>query len=99
MVEPMAARAVSLPARIASGLIWIYQQAVSPALAALNPTCGCRFAPTCSHYAREALREHGLFAGLFLALRRLAKCGPWHPGGEDQVPPRRRPVCTKVSVS
>ena len=77
-----------LPARAMSGLIWIYQQAVSPALAALNPTCGCRFAPTCSHYARTALQTHGLFFGLFLTVRRLLKCGPWHPGGEDPVPPR-----------
>lgn len=77
------------PARAASGLIWVYQQAVSPALAALNPACGCRFAPTCSHYAREALREHGLLAGLGLTLRRLGKCGPWHPGGPDPVPPGR----------
>lgn len=76
----------SLPARAASGLIEVYQQAVSPALAALNPAGGCRFAPTCSHYAREALRAHGLLAGLGLTLRRLAKCGPWHPGGEDPVP-------------
>jgi putative membrane protein insertion efficiency factor len=77
------------PARAASGLIWVYQQVVSPALTALNPTCGCRFAPTCSHYAREALHEHGLLAGLGLTLRRLVKCGPWHPGGVDPVPPGR----------
>ena len=76
----------SLLARTASGLIRLYQLTVSPALVALNPTCGCRFAPTCSHYAREALREHGLVTGLFLTLRRLVKCGPWHPGGEDPVP-------------
>ncbi len=80
---------LALPARAASGLVWVYQQTLSPTLAALNPTCGCRFAPTCSHYAREALRTHGLCAGLFLTLRRLAKCGPWHPGGEDPVPSRK----------
>ena len=88
-----------LPARAASGLIWLYQRTLSPALVALNPTCGCRFAPTCSHYAREALREHGLFAGLSLTLVRLAKCGPWHPGGDDPVPARARPVCTRISPS
>ena len=87
----------TIPARAASGLIWVYQKTLSPALAALNPTCGCRFAPTCSHYAREALIEHGLITGLFLTVRRLAKCGPWHPGGEDAVPLRPRPVCTKIS--
>ena len=86
------------PAWTASQLVWVYQKTVSPALVALNPACGCRFAPTCSHYAREALREHGLVLGLFFTLRRLVKCGPWHPGGEDPVP-ARRPVCTKVSAA
>ena len=88
-----------LPARTASGLIWLYQRTLSPTLVALNPTCGCRFAPTCSHYARQALREHGLLAGLGLTLVRLAKCGPWHPGGDDPVPARARPVCTRISPS
>ncbi|MDQ5980346.1 MAG: uncharacterized protein QG602_3322 [Verrucomicrobiota bacterium] len=88
-----------LPVRLLDAAIWLYQRTLSPALVVLNPTCGCRFAPSCSHYAREALREHGLFAGVGLIVVRLAKCGPWHPGGEDSVPPRRRPVCSKVSAS
>ena len=78
-----------LPVRFLDAAIWLYQRTLSPALVVINPTCGCRFAPTCSHYAREALREHGLFAGLALAVVRLAKCGPWHPGGEDPVPLRK----------
>jgi putative membrane protein insertion efficiency factor len=82
--------------RILSGLIWLYQRTLSPALSVAAPLCGCRFAPTCSHYAQEALREHGPLAGLGLALRRLAKCGPWHPGGIDPVPPRKF-SCLKVS--
>jgi putative membrane protein insertion efficiency factor len=90
---------VSLPARVLSGLIWVYQRTLSPALVVLNPTCGCRFAPTCSHYARGALQEHGFLAGVALTVVRLAKCGPWHPGGEDPVPPRQRPVCVKISSS
>ena len=90
---------LSLPVRVLDAVIWLYQRTLSPALVVLNPTCGCRFAPSCSHYAREALREHGLFAGVALTVVRLAKCGPWHPGGEDPVPPRSRPVCTKVSTS
>lgn len=98
--QPGLARLVtSMPARLLSGLIWVYQRTLSPALVVLNPTCGCRFAPTCSHYAREALRSHGFFAGLVLTVVRLAKCGPWHPGGEDPVPARRRPVCIKISSS
>lgn len=84
-----------LPARAASGLIWIYQRAVSPALTVISPNAGCRFSPTCSHYAREALAEHGFVYGVYLTARRLVKCGPWHPGGEDQVP-RRKPICRAV---
>ena len=89
----------TLPARAVSGLVWVYQLTLSPALVALNPACGCRFAPTCSHYARGALREHGLVLGLFFTLRRLVKCGPWHPGGADPVPAHRHPACTKVSAA
>ncbi|MEO6992583.1 MAG: membrane protein insertion efficiency factor YidD [Lacunisphaera sp.] len=97
MPDLPASRILSLSARAASGLVWLYQKTVSPALAALNPTCGCRFAPTCSHYSRAAFIEHGFFIGLTLTLRRLIKCGPWHPGGEDPVPVRPRRVCTKIS--
>ena len=100
---PTAAQTVaSLPARAASGLVWIYQRTVSPALTAAFPTCGCRFAPTCSHYARAALQEHGFLTGTRLTVVRLAKCGPWHPGGEDPVPPSPKlrrtspPVCLTV---
>ncbi len=87
---------VRLPARAASGLVRAYQLTVSPALAVINPGCGCRFTPTCSHYAIGALQEHGLFAGTALTFHRLSKCAPWHPGGLDPVP-ARRPVCTKIS--
>jgi putative membrane protein insertion efficiency factor len=89
-----AAWVLRLTVRLLGALIWLYQRTLSPALVVLNPTCGCRFAPTCSHYAREALEKHGLFAGSALTVVRLAKCGPWHPGGEDPVPARRVPVCT-----
>lgn len=85
-----------LPVQALIGLIWVYQRTLSPALVALNPTCGCRFTPTCSHYARAALHEHGLFTGVALTIVRLAKCGPWHPGGEDPVQPRKY-SCLKVS--
>ncbi len=88
MPDPRASL-LSLPARAASGLVWVYQKTVSPALTALNPSLGCRFSPSCSHYAREALQERGFFAGSWLTVCRLAKCGPWHSGGEDPVPPRK----------
>ncbi|HET9733767.1 MAG TPA: membrane protein insertion efficiency factor YidD [Burkholderiales bacterium] len=56
----------------------------------LSPMLGpaCRFHPSCSHYAEEALATHGLFSGGWLAARRLCRCGPWHAGGYDPVPPR-----------
>lgn len=46
----------------------------------------CRFEPTCSHYSLQALKSHGVIRGLWLSLRRLLKCHPFHPGGFDPVP-------------
>jgi len=50
----------------------------------------CRFQPTCSNYAIEALRTHGFFKGSYLAFKRLLRCNPWGPFGYDPVPPRRK---------
>lgn len=85
----------ALPAQAALGVIFLYQRTLSPALPVLTlGRCGCRFSPTCSHYAAEAIRTHGLLTGFFLGAARLLKCTPLHPGGYDPVPPRRdRPVC------
>lgn len=62
-----------------------YRAWISPVL---PPTC--RFEPSCSAYAVDALVEHGALRGTWLTLRRLLRCGPWHPGGWDPVPPRHR---------
>ncbi|MFE2752377.1 membrane protein insertion efficiency factor YidD [Actinosynnema sp. NPDC059335] len=78
-VSPVV-RALLLPVRF-------YRKFISPAL---PPTC--RFHPTCSAYAVEALTVHGALRGSWLTLRRLGRCGPWHPGGLDPVPPRRNAV-------
>ena len=61
--------------------ITFYQKLFSPWL---PPTC--RFTPTCSQYAKEALKKYGLFQGFFLALKRLLKCHPFRVGGYDPVP-------------
>ncbi|MBN4066528.1 membrane protein insertion efficiency factor YidD [Simkania negevensis] len=64
---------------------------------ALSPFCGggCRFYPTCSQYAIEALKIHGVLRGVWMSCVRLCKCFPWHPGGCDFVPPARK--CRKNS--
>ena len=68
-------------------LVKTYRVAVSPML---GPRC--RFHPTCSAYALEALRQFGAARGAWLAVRRIARCHPWHPGGYDPVPPVREPA-------
>lgn len=81
------------PRRLLVGAISLYQRTLSPVLPVLTlGACACRFSPTCSHYAAEAIRRHGVLAGGRLALIRLIKCTPLHPGGSDPVPlpvPRR----------
>jgi len=62
-------------------LIKIYQKIISPLI---GPKC--RFTPTCSNYAIDALKKHGIFRGSWLAVKRIAKCHPWGGSGYDPVP-------------
>jgi len=71
----------AVPRRLLAGLIRGYQTVLSPLL---PPSC--RFHPSCSQYALEALTRHGALKGSWLAARRLARCHPFHPGGYDPVP-------------
>ncbi len=76
--------ALRLPGMALLGLLWLYQNLVSP----LTPPT-CRYYPSCSQYAVIAIRRHGALRGTWLAGRRLLRCHPWTPGGVDDVPPAR----------
>jgi putative membrane protein insertion efficiency factor len=67
--------------RLFIAVLRVYRWTISPML---GPCC--RFHPTCSHYAEEAIRRHGPLRGGFYSVRRLLRCHPWHPGGFDPVP-------------
>ena len=66
-------------------MVRTYRAWISPIL---PPSC--RFEPSCSAYGLEALTKHGALRGTWLTVRRLLRCGPWHPGGYDPVPPSRK---------
>jgi uncharacterized protein len=92
---------IALPARGLLGLIRLYQLTLSPVLpVVLGPNCGCRFYPSCSHYAAGAIRTHGALRGAGLTAWRLLRCNPLNAGGLDPVPiarPRRQ--CARVESS
>lgn len=60
--------------------IKLYQYTISPLLG-----LSCRFYPTCSQYTLEAIQQHGCLKGVWLGMKRISKCHPWHPGGVDEV--------------
>ncbi len=69
------------------GGIRVYQWVLSPLkLALLGPSAKCRFTPSCSHYAMEAIRRHGVWRGGCMSFRRLLRCHPWGESGWDPVP-------------
>ncbi|MDM7996229.1 MAG: membrane protein insertion efficiency factor YidD [Acidobacteriota bacterium] len=69
------------PRRLVVAGLRLYKRTISPLLPG-----ACRFYPTCSEYASQSIDRHGILKGTFLALIRLAKCHPFHPGGFDPVP-------------
>lgn len=70
--------------RFLIGLVALYRRWLSPLMGR-----HCRFYPTCSHYAEQAIDRHGVPRGAWLALKRMSRCHPWSPGGVDHVPARR----------
>lgn len=77
---------LSLAQRLVLAPLAFYRRFLSP----LKPVPSCRFHPTCSSYAVDAVRLHGVLRGTWLATARVLRCHPWHPGGFDPVPPPRR---------
>jgi putative membrane protein insertion efficiency factor len=71
--------------RLVIWLLTAYQRYISPLLPK-----ACRFVPTCSEYTKQAIERHGIIFGAWLGLKRVLKCHPWHRGGIDPVPPKKR---------
>jgi putative membrane protein insertion efficiency factor len=76
--------------KILTVLISVYQYAISPFLGN-----NCRFHPTCSCYAQQAISRHGVVRGGWLSLRRISRCHPWHEGGIDPVPESLNTIANK----
>jgi putative membrane protein insertion efficiency factor len=77
--------------RILLYLLALYRRWLSPALHSLSPGDGCKFLPTCSEYASQAIATHGPLRGFLLASWRLLRCHPFTRGGLDPVPPAQTP--------
>jgi len=87
-VQPHAAGPIprprlSLLQHVVLAPLHVYRRFISP----LKPAPSCRFHPTCSSYAVQAVEAHGVLRGVWLATARLLRCHPWNPGGFDPVPP------------
>lgn len=78
--KPVLERFARLPRRLVLGALGVYRAVISPAI---GPAC--RFVPSCSAYATEAIERYGVVRGGWLGLKRVARCHPFHPGGFDPV--------------
>ena len=81
MVMDILKKIISIPKLIALAIVRFYRKFISP----LFPP-SCRYVPTCSEYAMIALQRYGFLKGSWLAIKRICRCHPWHPGGYDPVP-------------
>lgn len=66
-------------------LIKLYQKSVSRVIVKINPSCGCRFYPSCSEYFCQSLKKHGTFKGSAMGIKRILRCNPFNRGGVDPV--------------
>ncbi len=87
MTRAPEANAPSFARRAAAVCVRGYQLFLSPLQHMFGGNAGCRFTPSCSEYVRQAILTHGVFKGVWLGTKRIARCHPWNPGGEDPVPP------------
>jgi len=80
LVRPGRFALANMTSRLLTSALWWYQAAISPFL---GPRC--RFVPSCSNYAQQAIARHGAGRGSWMAVKRLLRCHPFHPGGWDPV--------------
>lgn len=77
-----------IPRTVLVGVIWVYQKTLSPDhgwLRVFYPYGYCKFTPSCSDYAKESLRKHGVVWGSLKTIWRVLRCNPWSKGGEDRA--------------
>jgi len=85
---------LDVPKSVLIVVIRLYQLTLPPARIFLfGPAAGCRFTPSCSRYAMEAVREHGAIAGSRLAVKRICRCHPLRAAGHDPVPAKTPEIC------
>ena len=84
---------VVLPVQFLVLIVRLYQKIISPILGQR-----CRFHPSCSNYCIEALQQHGMVRGLWLGLKRIVKCQPFHSGGYDPVPKKKNNLKTERKI-